>query len=384
MGECIIAKTGMVPNTRKINGLPLSEDIILNDTNIMAGNGVNFDTLRSILTHNTVHTMGTQTNLDIVNDANYPYPYEILANADVSTAIGLANNGNWWIIKYFRNTENNGYGIQLALNHNTGIVCVRTATGGTWNAWQTIYTTGNLNPSAIGAAAANHTHTDEQISAYDGINSTSLRNILVNGSTKFLGRPGVTVLNNPNYPYPYEASVADYDSPSIGLGGGWWHIKYFRHIDNNGFGAQLALGLNIGNKMFFRTSNGTNWYPWQEVYHNGNLNSGIQFKTGIIQIPEMENPEGTYSIIIDCGVKANVLFLNANIVRNFAPSPIIRGISKAYLPMFYGRGYDTVIDFEWYDTSIKCTSNDLRGPMIDAHSGYAKYGAYDLRWAVLY
>lgn len=271
MGECIIAKTGMVPNTRTINGLPLSEDITINDTHIMAGNGVAFDTLRNVLTNCTIHTMSTQVNTDVINDPNYPYPYEVLVNASVSTSIGLVNNGNWWVVKYFRNSENTGYGIQLALNHVTGIMCVRAANGAAWGAWQTVYTTGNLNPGAIGAAAASHGHLDTEISASDGTIELSLRDILTNRVVKHLHRPGATVLNNPNYPYPYDASVANYDSPSIGLSG-WWHIKYFRHIDSNGYGAQLALGLDTGNRMLFRTSNGTNWNPWQEVYHNGNLN----------------------------------------------------------------------------------------------------------------
>lgn len=94
MGEYILTRTGMAPNTRTINGLPLLEDITINDTHIMAGNGVEFDTLRNVLTNCTVHTMGKQVNTDIINDPNYPYPYEVLANANVCTSIGLANNGN--------------------------------------------------------------------------------------------------------------------------------------------------------------------------------------------------------------------------------------------------------------------------------------------------
>lgn len=110
----------------------------------------------------------------------------------------------------------------------------------------------NLLASDVGAAALNHTHND---------------------LVKFLGRPGVTVLNNPNYAYPYDASVSNAEAPSIGLPAKWWHIKYFRHVDNNGFGAQIAIGLDAGNLMYFRTSNGTSWYSWQEIYHNGNADS---------------------------------------------------------------------------------------------------------------
>lgn len=55
------------------------------------------------------------------------------------------------------------------------------------------------------------------------------------------------------------------DGSSLGLTGYWWHIIHARHKDNNGFNAQIALGLNAQNTMLFRTSAGTTWGAWQNV-----------------------------------------------------------------------------------------------------------------------
>lgn len=68
-------------------------------------------------------------------------------------------------------------------------------------------------------------------------------------------------LNNANYPEPYVASLSD--GTTIGLPGGWWHILYFRHQDNNGFGAQLAIPLDNNNAPRYRWSYGTTWQGWK-------------------------------------------------------------------------------------------------------------------------
>ena len=316
MAEAILARSGMVPQTRTINGLPLSGDITLNDTRINAGNGVYFDTLRNILSNNTVHKYDTQTDTTILNDANYPYSYEALVNSSTAEQIGLVNNGNWYVVKYLRNTANNGYGIQLAFNHITGAIFIRSSTELVWNPWQTVYTSGNLNPGVIGAAAASHSHWDEEIQANNGVVVSSLRDILVSSTVKKIYRINDTgILNNPNYAYPYETSVADYNAANIGLPGGlWWHIKYFRHDDNNGFGSQIAIGLNSGNRMLFRTSNGTNWYQWQEVYHSGNFDPSSSGKT--IQgsyVGENEYEDNTTKTrFINLGVTPKAVFVMMN------------------------------------------------------------------------
>lgn len=131
----------------------------------------------------------------------------------------------------------------------------------------------SLSASDVGASPTGHTHLDTEISANNGINSASLRDILNLYTIKKTTRDNLDQLNNPNYPHPYETSVSNVQSPNIGLGGGWWHIKYFKHDDNNGFGAQLAISLDSVNRMFFRTSTGTAWNKWTEIYHSDNVSA---------------------------------------------------------------------------------------------------------------
>lgn len=133
----------------------------------------------------------------------------------------------------------------------------------------------SLSASDVGASASGHTHADTEISANNGINSASLRDILNLYTIKKTTRDNLDQLNNPNYPHPYETSVSNVQSPNIGLGGGWWHIKYFKHDDNNGFGAQLAISLDSVNRMFFRTSTGTAWNKWTEIYHSDNVSAVV-------------------------------------------------------------------------------------------------------------
>lgn len=70
-------------------------------------------------------------------------------------------------------------------------------------------------------------------------------------------------MNDPNYAWPYFASY--HNGPDIGLPTGWWHIAYWRHMDNNGFGAQLAIGLDQSMQMYLRTSIGTSWAAWAPI-----------------------------------------------------------------------------------------------------------------------
>lgn len=77
-------------------------------------------------------------------------------------------------------------------------------------------------------------------------------------------------LNNPNYPEPYIASTTL--GGNLGLPTAWWHLMYFRHQDNNGFGAQIAISLDgaLG-KVYVRSSSGTSWGSWKMLYSDGNI-----------------------------------------------------------------------------------------------------------------
>lgn len=130
-----------------------------------------------------------------------------------------------------------------------------------------------LSAIDVGASALGHIHADTEINANNGINSATLRDILTKYTVKKTDRDNRDQLTNPNYPQPYETTVSNNLSTAIGLPGGWWHIKYFKHDDNNGFGAQLAISLDSVNRMFFRTSTGTTWNKWTELYHSDNASA---------------------------------------------------------------------------------------------------------------
>lgn len=77
-------------------------------------------------------------------------------------------------------------------------------------------------------------------------------------------------LNNSNYPEPYIASTTQ--GVEIGLPTSWWHLMYFRHQDNNGFGAQIAISLNDGmGRVYIRHSVGMTWGSWKMLYSDGNI-----------------------------------------------------------------------------------------------------------------
>ena len=127
----------------------------------------------------------------------------------------------------------------------------------------------------------------------------------------------IAELNNPSYPSPYVASVDNVNAPSIGLNAQYYHIFYFRHMANDGYGAQLAINLTGGNGMMFRTSNKMTWNPWVTVYHTNNLavsvlNTGnnivLRGSTGAINVGYVSAEGDVFpltSSINSCGRAAN-------------------------------------------------------------------------------
>ena len=82
------------------------------------------------------------------------------------------------------------------------------------------------------------------------------------------GRISVDDLNNANYTYAYRSSISD--GTQIGLPvASWYHIDYFRHLDNNGYGYQVAYPLNHNGAIYARWSSGTTWQSWVQLYDSG-------------------------------------------------------------------------------------------------------------------
>ena len=80
----------------------------------------------------------------------------------------------------------------------------------------------------------------------------------------------VNVLNNANFFVPYECVVNDTIAPRIGLPGYYWHLKFFRHTDNVGYGCQLVFPLNNTNEFpYYRESIGLSWGEWKKLCDGG-------------------------------------------------------------------------------------------------------------------
>lgn len=100
----------------------------------------------------------------------------------------------------------------------------------------------------------------------------------------------VTDMNNANYPYPYMASLQDSLAPQLGLPiTCWYHLMNFRHQDNNGFNAQLAISLNAGTpNIYCRTSSGTNWSSWYGIpciqFGTADIGAGASLPTGTMYL----------------------------------------------------------------------------------------------------
>ena len=92
----------------------------------------------------------------------------------------------------------------------------------------------------------------------DGLHSTSFVNYKYSITD-------TEMLNNANYTgAPYEGCVSD--GSVMGLASHWWHIKYFRHANSDGYGCQVAFPLDRNNSLpQYRVSLGPTWQPWKVI-----------------------------------------------------------------------------------------------------------------------
>ena len=92
----------------------------------------------------------------------------------------------------------------------------------------------------------------------DGLHSTSFVNYKYSITD-------TEMLNNAKYTgAPYEGCVSD--GSVMGLASHWWHIKYFRHANSDGFGCQVAFPLNNSTSLpQYRVSLGPTWQPWKAI-----------------------------------------------------------------------------------------------------------------------
>ena len=100
----------------------------------------------------------------------------------------------------------------------------------------------------------------------DGLHSTSFVNYKYSITD-------TEMLNNANYTgAPYEGCVSD--GSVMGLASHWWHIKYFRHANSDGYGCQVAFPLDRNNSLpQYRISIGPTWQPWKVIGDGGNADT---------------------------------------------------------------------------------------------------------------
>lgn len=56
----------------------------------------------------------------------------------------------------------------------------------------------------------------------------------------------------------------------------WWHVIYMPHINNDGYGAQLAVGYHGQTRAFIRSAGGTTWGGWRMISSNTSAPVSIQ------------------------------------------------------------------------------------------------------------
>lgn len=82
----------------------------------------------------------------------------------------------------------------------------------------------------------------------------------------------VDFLNNANYKVDYHCNISD--GTPIGLPiAGWYHIVYYMHTYQNGYGMQIAYPLNFDGATMIRRANGTTWGTWKNIADGGNADT---------------------------------------------------------------------------------------------------------------
>ena len=184
-----------------------------------------------------------------------------------SCQAGMTTNApeDAWGSVYVSWISNSFWVQQLWMGQNGNIFSRRSVQGSSfdtvWQPWQQIITSATIGTQSVSNA-----------DMLDGYHATDfpirVGNILSTDD-----------LNNANFHISYEAATSN--GIGIGLPSDWWHIKYFKHASNDGYGAQLAISLNNGNLMYLRTSTGTSWFPWVKILTSDTIGTGS--KIGSIQ-----------------------------------------------------------------------------------------------------
>lgn len=76
-------------------------------------------------------------------------------------------------------------------------------------------------------------------------------------------------LNNANYKVDYHCNISD--GTIMGLpAASWYHIVYYMHSNQNGYGMQIAYPLNFDGVTMIRRATETTWGAWKNIADGGN------------------------------------------------------------------------------------------------------------------
>lgn len=223
---------------------------------------------------------------------------------------GVGNRAYFMLIHNRFELGTSGYAQQIAVPFDSGVmsgVYYRVANGATWNPWKSVEDNGKVKYLAIGGVTSGSSYVPPKYPNED-----------------------ITLddLKNANFPYPYMTTILN--GSDIGLTGSWYHILYFRHWDNNGYGAQIALSLNVNTKAYWRNSTGTTWNAWRQFYDSVNKPTAADIGalpltggtlTGQLKCPRVEStamPNNTNPGWIMCGNTNSGLnyFINTDQLRS--------------------------------------------------------------------
>jgi hypothetical protein len=125
---------------------------------------------------------------------------------------------------------------------------------------------------------------------HDGDGSHPLKVRTIGGmdvSIGLAGRKTAAQLNDPTY-----LGSGAYTNTGDGIlnndgtlfKAGWYHVFHSRHIDNNGFGGQIAMPFanNPDFEMYFRYASGTTWNTWRKIFTQ---DGKIDVRNGTLVLP---------------------------------------------------------------------------------------------------
>lgn len=116
-------------------------------------------------------------------------------------------------------------------------------------------------------------------------------------------------LQDANFGFAYEGISESSTSVSIGLPNSFWNIKFFRHIDNNGFGTQMAVAFDTPEDIYFRSSNGLVFNSWIRLLNQNDI--GGSYVTGTY------TGDGSASRFINLGFTPSAVILNDSLGAMF-------------------------------------------------------------------